>query len=251
MIHPFISSRTSRPGGLGGISHSVLCHVVLVSAGVAASGMPPLEEQQVAAGSAVERLIYAPVMEVKTRAGSRPARSAARREGKRVAPVSEVDIAAFALLSAMPIELPDFGPPVAAELDLLALATGRISFDAGTEQLMDAVRGRRRAVRVRHGAFTPEMVEKQVMAGRGNPRPAYPSSLLRRGVEARLMVLFVVDTTGRVDRKSIEFPRDAHPLFVASVRSALHRSRYLPAELDGHPVRQLVTQEFAFRLARP
>jgi TonB family protein len=233
------------------MSLSVLCHVALVSAAVAAAGMPPTDAQP-AGGPRSELIVYAPVTEAKAPAGRRPARrSAARREGRRVAPASAFDIAAFALTSATPIELPDIGPPVEAALDLLALATGRISYDAGTDQLLDAVRGRRRAVTIRHGAYSSDMVEKQVMPGRRNPRPSYPSSLLMRGVEGRLMVLFVVDSTGRVDRKSIEFPRDAHPLFVASVRSALHRSRYLPAELDGQPVRQLVSQEFAFRIAQP
>jgi hypothetical protein len=34
------------------------------------------------------------------------------------------------------------------------------------------------------------------------------------------------------------------------VRYALMRSRYLPAQLAGRPVRQLVSQEFIFRMAR-
>jgi hypothetical protein len=46
----------------------------------------------------------------------------------------------------------------------------------------------------------------------------------------------------------VRFPDDAHPLFVASIRRALHRSRYDPAMIGGRPVAQLVEQQFMFRI---
>jgi protein TonB len=61
---------------------------------------------------------------------------------------------------------------------------------------------------------------------------------------------FVLDTTGRVDAKSIEFPTTVHPLFIRAVQNALLRSRYFPAELGGMRVRQFVAQQFKFILNR-
>ena len=59
-------------------------------------------------------------------------------------------------------------------------------------------------------------------------------------MEADFTVMFVVDSTGRVDDGTVEVPRDVHRLFADAVRYALSRSRYLPAQLAGRPVRQLV-----------
>ena len=100
------------------------------------------------------------------------------------------------------------------------------------------------------GVYTAESVEKVVNGLRGNPKPVYPPSLAASYIEGTLLVRFVVDSTGRVQDKSVEFPGKAHPLFVDAVRRALLRSRYLPAEVDGRRVAQLVSQEFVFRMGR-
>ena len=47
---------------------------------------------------------------------------------------------------------------------------------------------------------------------------------------------------------SIEVVSSPHRLFGEAARTALLASRYRPAEADGHAVRQLVEQSFAFRL---
>ena len=62
--------------------------------------------------------------------------------------------------------------------------------------------------------------------------------------------MFVVDSTGRVDGSTLEVPKSVHRLFADAVRYTLSRSRYLPATLGGRPVRQLVAQEFVFRMRR-
>ena len=69
-------------------------------------------------------------------------------------------------------------------------------------------------------------------------------------VEGSVLVQFVVDTTGHVESSSINFIRATHPLFAQSTRQWLARTRYLPAEIEGRPVRQLVQQEVAFALDR-
>jgi TonB family protein len=95
-----------------------------------------------------------------------------------------------------------------------------------------------------------DAVDRVVMPLASNPVPAYPRSMAAAGIEANFVVVFVVDSTGRIDRGSLEFPATAQPLFAESVRRALERSRYRPAEMDGRPVRQLVQQEFFFRMEK-
>lgn len=98
--------------------------------------------------------------------------------------------------------------------------------------------------------YTSDLVEKVVTPRPGNPAPAYPSSLRSAQVEGSVLARFVVDTTGRVEAASINFPEATHTLFADAVRQSLLRSRYLPAVLDDHAVRQLVEQRFAFTLTR-
>ena len=101
-----------------------------------------------------------------------------------------------------------------------------------------------------NGAYTAEVVEKTVWPRQDNPRPQYPDALRRAGVEGSFVVEFVVDSTGRVDPKTLAFPKSTHPAFLTAVRDALLRSRYFPAELAGMRVRQLVSQQFTFIIAR-
>lgn len=98
--------------------------------------------------------------------------------------------------------------------------------------------------------FTEAMVEKTVQARAGNPTPKYPSFLASAGVEGAVYARFVVDTTGRVEPESIRFTKSDHALFEREVRQVLLRSRFVPAEVGRHRVRQLVEQAFAFALKR-
>jgi protein TonB len=59
-------------------------------------------------------------------------------------------------------------------------------------------------------------------------------------------VEYVVDTTGLADSASLRILRASNPAFSEAVRAALPGMRFIPGELDGRPVRQLVTQEFRF-----
>jgi protein TonB len=100
------------------------------------------------------------------------------------------------------------------------------------------------------GAYTSDVVERTAWPVEDNPHPHYPDQLQRQGVEASFLVQFVVDSTGRVDAKTLDFPKTTHPAFLKAVRDALLRSRFLPAELAGIRVRQLVQQQFTFVIAR-
>jgi hypothetical protein len=62
---------------------------------------------------------------------------------------------------------------------------------------------------------------------------------------------YVVDTTGRVDTRTIRVMQSDDSLFTESVRTALGEARFRPAKRLGKTVRQLVQQRFSFKLAQP
>lgn len=100
------------------------------------------------------------------------------------------------------------------------------------------------------GVYSEAMVDRAVIPRDDNPLPRYPESLRAMGVEGAFTVQFVVDTTGEVVADKIQFPSSMHHLFVDAVRAALLHSRYLPAQIAGRMVRQMVIQEFRFTLIR-
>ena len=96
--------------------------------------------------------------------------------------------------------------------------------------------------------FTTTQVERAV-AVLGAVRPAYPEMLRAAGIEGRVILRFVVDTTGRVEPASITTIESTHARFEQSVRDVLPRLRFAPAEVGGRHVRQLVEMPFQFSLS--
>jgi len=146
-----------------------------------------------------------------------------------------------AVLHAVQLDVPD--------VDLETRATGGIEF---ARDAIEEFSGRVKfAPRPNVGdAYTEDIVEKVVAPFGNNPRPHYPARLQADEVEGSFVVRFVVDSLGRVDSKTLQFPTTTHKLFMKSIRDALLRSRYLPAELAGRHVPQLVQQRFSFTLER-
>jgi TonB family protein len=81
--------------------------------------------------------------------------------------------------------------------------------------------------------------------------PIYPPELSVRGKEGKVDATYVVDTTGRVDTRTIHVMQSDDSLFSESVRTALGEARFRPAKRLGKTVRQLVQQRFSFKLAQP
>ena len=84
----------------------------------------------------------------------------------------------------------------------------------------------------------------------GTFRPDYPAQLRSAGVEGEVIVQFVVNESGKVDRESIRIVSASNDLFAGSVTGALARMRFTPARIGTHAVAQLVQQTFVFRLDR-
>jgi TonB family protein len=99
------------------------------------------------------------------------------------------------------------------------------------------------------GVYFEYQVE-QPAAMRGSSGTVYPAALRAAGVEGTVLVSFVVDEQGAVDMGSFRVLRSDHEAFTDAVRQALPGMTYVPAEVDGARVKQLVQQPFVFNLAK-
>ncbi len=82
---------------------------------------------------------------------------------------------------------------------------------------------------------------------RGNSAPRYPDQLRRQGIEGAVLVSFVVDTAGVPNM--FEVIAASHEQFRTSVLAALTSARFVPAQINGNKVKQLVQMPFTFTLA--
>jgi TonB family protein len=74
----------------------------------------------------------------------------------------------------------------------------------------------------------------------------YPPDLKAAGISGSVVAQFVVDPNGRADIRSFKVLSAGNPAFVAAVKAALPSWQFEPASVRGHPVRQLIQQEFSF-----
>jgi protein TonB len=141
-----------------------------------------------------------------------------------------------------PAPMPDFQPDVSMmELgrstgiadDVLHLGVSAASNDAAGD---------------RYAAYDERAVEKSVLPHPGNPSPRYPDRMLNRGIESRFDVTFVVDTSGTVDQRTVEWPPLVERDFMRAVAEVLSNWRFVPAQIGGRRVRQRVLQPFLFRV---
>ncbi len=78
--------------------------------------------------------------------------------------------------------------------------------------------------------------------------PTHPDILRQAGIEGRVVVQFVVDTTGAVDSASVRVLSSSHQLFERPARAAIATCRYRAASRGGHAVRVRMTQPLNFVL---
>lgn len=91
-------------------------------------------------------------------------------------------------------------------------------------------------------------VDKQVVHAADTQHPRYPADLREAGISGQVLAEFVVGTDGRVDTRTFRVMESDNEGFTEAVRSALPRMRFVPAEVGGVAVRQLVQQPFVFAI---
>ncbi len=154
----------------------------------------------------------------------------------------------FQILTA-PVEIPDVLP----DIDLSKKVTDEADFSGkgvagGTSKGVEG--GKPVLVANNDQPFFEFQVEKPVQALPGGSSPRYPDILRQAGVEGEVLAQFVVDTTGRAEMNSYKVLKTTHELFGNAVRQALPGMRFIPAEVGGRKVRQLVQQPFSFAISK-
>jgi periplasmic protein TonB len=151
----------------------------------------------------------------------------------------------FQVLTA-PVEIPTVIP----EIDLSRKVTDEADFSGKgvAGGIAKGVEGGKAPVISNDQPYFDFQVEKPVMAAPGSPPPTYPTMLQNAGVEGTVLAQFVVDTTGRAEMGTFRVLKSDHDLFSSAVRQHLPRMRFLPAEVGGRKVKQLVQQPFSFSL---
>lgn len=98
--------------------------------------------------------------------------------------------------------------------------------------------------------YTADQVDEPARANPSAPiTPQYPDSLYKARVPGRVVVDFVVDTTGHVDMETFGVVSSTDPLFTEAVRRALLDATFTSGRIAGHSVPQLVRQPFDFTLS--
>lgn len=99
--------------------------------------------------------------------------------------------------------------------------------------------------------FSVLEVDTAVVRSASSAAPAYPLKLLQAHIMGSVSARYVVDTTGFADTTSFEVMKATNPEFIMAVREALPYMRFTPAKIGSIKVRQLVEQQFSFRINDP
>lgn len=78
--------------------------------------------------------------------------------------------------------------------------------------------------------------------------PSYPPKMLEEKLDGFVAAQWIVDEEGYADTTSLVIVAATHPDFAKSVRDALPFMRFRPAKIGTTTVRQLVQQDFTFRI---
>ena len=83
-----------------------------------------------------------------------------------------------------------------------------------------------------------------------HPPVVYPPLLQQAGIEGRVMVQAIVDTTGRIEPNSVRVVESANPGFDQPAKVAVLKSLFRPGRVYGRAVRVLVAIPIDFKIGR-
>lgn len=235
MFSTLLESKSRRTRRAGGSIVSIGLHVAVIGAMVAATANATVRTQNDPGETRIT--FQAPPPQPVTRTITSPAKA----EG--VATNEAPALGAPAL--DVPFDIPTGIPPI----DLSKGITNPDDFASGRRGVPTGVSGGT-GVEQHAGHFFEWEVEKLAMSLPGSRGPVYPETLRSAGIAGQVLAEFVVDTTGMARMETFRVLKSDHELFTASVRRALEKMRFLPAEIGGRKVPQLVQQMFVFSLAQ-
>ena len=228
MLNNLLESKAQKQRSTGGAVFSFILHTVLIGLAIQATlnaGQKDKEKD--------EKINF---VETKKQEPPKP------KEAPPPEQVAPPPPKGFNVLTA-PVNIPDMLP----EIDLSKKVTNEADFSGkgvqgGTAKGVVAV--------VSDQPLFEFQVEKPVVQAPGSSAPRYPDILKSAGVEGEVLAQFVVDTTGHAEVGTFKVLKTSHELFAAAVRNALPSMRFLPAEVGGRKVKQLVQQPFVFAIQK-
>ena len=238
MFNNLLESKAKKQRSLGGSIVSVILHTGIIAAAVYATAHAAVEAEK----PKEEKVEF---VEMKKDEPPPPKNEPPPPPPPDVA-VAPPPPKGFQVLSA-PVEIPDIIPQV----DLSKKVTDEADFSGKgvAGGVAKGVAGGTGPV-VSDQPYFEFQVEKPVVPAPGNSGPRYPEMLKSANVEGTVLAQFVVDTLGRVEAGSFKVLKSDHDLFTQSVKSALSNMKFLPAEVGGRKVKQLVQQPFQFQLTK-
>lgn len=227
MLERLLESRFKPERSVGGTIASVTGHTALVAAALYVTGQTHVRARH--ADDVIHLTYVTPAQPISTAIPASPT-PAAPVKGHR--PIF-VDVK-IPDISVLPIAA---GPIVASPADFARVVTG--AGDGAGNPLASP-----------GATFRADQVERQVAVLPGGSPPRYPEALRLAGVEGQVIAVFVVDDQGRVEAGTISFLHSDNAQFEREVRATLREMRFVPAEVGGRKVRQLVQMPFVFKLSR-
>jgi len=96
-------------------------------------------------------------------------------------------------------------------------------------------------------AFMEAIVEEKpsVLSG---PQPQYPELLRQAGIQGRVMVQAIIDTTGRAEPASLKIIASPNPGFDQSAKNYVLKALFRPARVHGRAVRVLINIPIDFKI---
>jgi len=96
--------------------------------------------------------------------------------------------------------------------------------------------------------FSVLEVDVAVVRAANSAAPAYPLKMLQQHISGAVAAQYIVDTTGFADTASFQVLNTPRPEFIRAVKDVLPYMRFEPARIGTTKVRQLVEQQFSFKI---
>lgn len=236
MLRHLLESAPTRPRTRSAAFISFAFHAALVGSAVAATAMGPVDEE-------VPLLPSTPLHFIPTPEPAPIARTP--RAPRPVAPRTPSPIDPIVAPFEAPSTLPPVPDPGTVAMDPWTRLPGPVGTPDGTGDVR-APSGSDGEL----GFMWSEDVERHARPLGAVRQPRYPEPLRSQRLEGSVIATYIVDTLGRVEPASFKAREATHPLFEQAVRAALMSQRFRPAQWNHRRVRQLVEQQFIFRLDR-
>lgn len=97
--------------------------------------------------------------------------------------------------------------------------------------------------------FLEAIVEEKpsVLSG---PQPVYPDLLKQAGIQGRVIVQAIIDTTGRAEPNSVKILQTPNPGFDPPAKNYVLKALFRPARVHGRAVRVLVNVPIDFKITQ-